>query len=72
MYKRMGLSSDVVCEVGKWKNLSAFKAHLKAVGAGGRRTPANAMVQVPDGKGRGPQVRSYCPVSALQHPKSAK
>ena len=33
MYKKMGLNSDIVCEVGKWKNLGAFQAHYLRLNA---------------------------------------
>ena len=33
MYKQMGLTSEEVCEIGKWKNTGAFSAHYLRVGA---------------------------------------
>ena len=33
MYKRMGLSSEQVCEIGKWKNVTAFTSHYLRLGA---------------------------------------
>ena len=33
MYKKLGLSSEEVCEIGKWKNTGAFTAHYLRVGA---------------------------------------
>ena len=33
MYKQMGLSSEEVCEIGKWKNTSAFSSHYLRLGA---------------------------------------
>ena len=41
MYKNLGLSSEAVCEVGKWKNMGAFQAHylrLNAADAAGGGT----------------------------------
>ena len=32
-YKRMGLSSEEVAEIGQWKNLSAFQAHYLRLNA---------------------------------------
>jgi hypothetical protein len=32
-YKSLGLSSEQVCEIGKWKNASAFTSHYLRVGA---------------------------------------
>ena len=33
MLKRLGLSSEEVCEVGKWKNVAAFTIHYLRLGA---------------------------------------
>ena len=33
MYKELGLSSEQVCEIGKWKNTGAFAAHYLRIGA---------------------------------------
>ena len=33
MYKQMGLSSEEVCEIGKWKNTNAFSSHYLRLGA---------------------------------------
>ena len=33
MYKNMGLTSEQVCEIGKWKNVSAFSSHYLRLGA---------------------------------------
>ena len=33
MYKSLGLSSEVVCELGKWKNAGAFTSHYLRLGA---------------------------------------
>ena len=33
MYKSLGLTSDVVCELGCWKNAEAFSKHYLRVGA---------------------------------------
>ena len=33
MYKNLGFSSEVVCEIGKWKNPTAFAAHYLRLGA---------------------------------------
>ena len=33
MYKKLGLSSEEVCEIGKWKNTGAFTTHYLRVGA---------------------------------------
>ena len=33
MYKQIGLTSEEVCEIGKWKNTGAFTAHYLRVGA---------------------------------------
>ena len=33
MLKRLGLSSEAVCEVGKWKNVGAFTSHYLRLGA---------------------------------------
>ena len=33
LYKKLGLSSEQVCEIGKWKNASAFQAHYLRLGA---------------------------------------
>ena len=33
MYKNLGLTSDEVCEIGKWKNPQAFAAHYLRLGA---------------------------------------
>ena len=33
MYKRLGLSSEMVCELGGWKNTQAFAAHYLRLGA---------------------------------------
>ena len=33
LYKKLGLSSEEVCEVGKWKNVNAFTAHYSRLGA---------------------------------------
>ena len=33
MYKQLGLSSEEVCEIGKWKNTGAFTTHYLRVGA---------------------------------------
>jgi hypothetical protein len=33
LYKNLGLNSEEVCEVGKWKNLNAFTAHYSRLGA---------------------------------------
>ena len=32
-YKQLGLSSEEVCELGKWKNTSAFTSHYLRIGA---------------------------------------
>ena len=32
-YKRLGLSSEAVCEVGQWKNMQAFSAHYLRLNA---------------------------------------
>ena len=32
-YKRMGLSSEIVCEIGQWKNVTAFSAHYLRLNA---------------------------------------
>ena len=32
-WKKMGLSSEEVCEIGKWKNVQAFSAHYLRLGA---------------------------------------
>ena len=31
--KKLGLSSDEVCEIGKWKNVGAFSTHYQRLGA---------------------------------------
>ena len=36
MYKKLGLTSEEVCEVGKWKNVNAFTAHYSRLGASTR------------------------------------
>ena len=33
MYKKMGLNSEQVCEIGKWKNVGAFTSHYLRLGA---------------------------------------
>jgi hypothetical protein len=33
MYKSLGLSSEEVCEIGKWKNVQAFSQHYLRIGA---------------------------------------
>ena len=33
MYKSLGLPSEMVCEIGSWKNTSAFGAHYLRLGA---------------------------------------
>ena len=33
IYKELGLSSEEVCELGKWKNLQAFSTHYLRLGA---------------------------------------
>jgi len=33
MYKNLGLTSEEVCEIGKWKNSQAFSNHYLRVGA---------------------------------------
>ena len=33
MYKKLGFSSEEVCEIGKWKNVTAFTAHYLRLGA---------------------------------------
>jgi hypothetical protein len=33
LYKKLGLNSEEVCEVGKWKNVNAFTAHYSRLGA---------------------------------------
>ncbi len=33
MFKKWGLSSEQVCEVGKWKNVGAFTSHYLSLGA---------------------------------------
>ena len=33
MFKRLGMSSEEVCEVGKWKNVNAFNSHYVRLGA---------------------------------------
>jgi hypothetical protein len=33
LYKKLGLSSEEVCEIGKWKNINAFTAHYSRLGA---------------------------------------
>ena len=33
MFKKLGLTSEEVCEVGKWKNVSAFTSHYLRLGA---------------------------------------
>ena len=33
LYKELGLSSEEVCELGKWKNLQAFPIHYLRLGA---------------------------------------
>ena len=33
IYKKLGLSSEEVCEIGAWKNVSAFSAHYQRLGA---------------------------------------
>ncbi len=33
MYKALGLYSEDVCEVGKWKNVQAFTSHYLRLGA---------------------------------------
>ena len=33
MYKKLGLSSEEVCKVGKWKNVQAFSTHYLRLGA---------------------------------------
>ena len=33
MYKRLGLGSEQVCELGKWKNVQAFTDHYLRLGA---------------------------------------
>jgi hypothetical protein len=33
MFKKLGLSSDVVCELGQWKNTEAFAKHYLRIGA---------------------------------------
>ena len=33
MFKTLGLTSEEVCEVGKWKNVSAFTSHYLRLGA---------------------------------------
>ena len=33
MYKELGLSSEEVCEIGKWKNETAFRGHYLRMGA---------------------------------------
>jgi hypothetical protein len=33
MYKKMGLTSEQVCEIGKWKNVAAFSSHYLRLGA---------------------------------------
>ena len=33
MYKKLGLSSEEVCEIGKWQNSQAFSAHYLRLGA---------------------------------------
>ena len=33
LYKKLGLTSEEVCEVGKWKNVTAFTAHYSRLGA---------------------------------------
>ena len=32
-YKKLGLTSEEVCEIGKWKNTSAFNTHYLRIGA---------------------------------------
>ena len=36
IYKKLGLTSEEVCEVGKWKNVNAFTAHYSRLGASTR------------------------------------
>ena len=33
MFKKLGLSSEQVCEIGKWKNVGAFTSHYLRLGA---------------------------------------
>ena len=33
LYKKLGLTSEEVCEIGKWKNVQAFHAHYLRLGA---------------------------------------
>jgi len=33
MFKRLGFSSEEVCEIGKWKNVGAFTSHYLRLGA---------------------------------------
>ena len=33
MYKKLGLTSEQVCEIGKWKNVAAFTSHYLRLGA---------------------------------------
>ena len=33
LYKTLGLSSETVCEIGKWKNFGAFQSHYLRLGA---------------------------------------
>ena len=42
MYKNLGLSSEQVCEIGQWKNSTAFQAHYLRLGA---RTTAAEEIQ---------------------------
>ena len=33
LFKKLGLPSEEVCELGKWKNINAFSAHYLRLGA---------------------------------------
>ena len=44
MLKQLGLSSEEVCEIGKWKNVAAFTSHYLRLGAStkvGQKNPTN-------------------------------
>ena len=46
LYKSLGLSSEQVCEIGKWKNPTAFSAHYLRLGA--VKSAAHSLSAIPE------------------------